>query len=297
MGSVGDVVTSIPAMMGFVPSEALCVVSVIEREGRRVIGGMYRAGAADVDAARCAVLLESLGARGPVVALIAVGVCAQRVEAARVVGACNAAAEGAGVPLVAGVHVAAIEAGREWVDLLSTDFGTLGDPWACEMTAAHVLGGRSVVATREGLRAELARGPEAQAVAGASADGAAGLFARVLSGEVDAVDDACVLGAGAVVVATRDEYLRVGKADPARAWQSAVSAAAVLRGEQRVAMLTVAAFFAALSGDGARANTALEVIESETAGDLPSLARLLDRVLQAGAPPELLMEAVAPAPV
>lgn len=204
----GDLIAGLPGLLGFIPEDSLLTVLLGGESGREVIATMrLDLGPSLTDPEvldAVAGRLEGMYCDDPFEVLVVIVDAAwadtDTAEECHgwIVGGLIERLETGPVGIVGAVVTPAVEHGRPWVEISGSErTGRVADPFASEVTAAHVLGGRSVHPSRAELEAVVAPGPpeectalaqlidrcESDVLAGRSADRAHALtceFADVL---------------------------------------------------------------------------------------------------------------------
>lgn len=293
--ALGEVVASIPARLGFVPSESL--VLVLARSGvpvavRRVdiIAGVLGAGGV-------AGLAEVVGRQDGVDSAVAV-VVSERVDARRqreLVAEVRVALGAHGCAVVVSVAVDRLHAGSVWRCLDDSEVrGVLSDPATSVAGVAAVVAGRKVFGSAAELAATVAADPDLCAQVGllidqqppvdraAAVERVVRASERMAGGEGIADSELAAIAASLMDLRVRDAAVGVDCGGGAEALWAGL--ARVVPNPYRGEALALLACAAYLRGDGPLARVALEAVLSEMPGH--RLALLLDEALSVGLPPD-----------
>ncbi|UVS80589.1 DUF4192 domain-containing protein [Actinokineospora sp. UTMC 2448] len=147
----GEVIRSIPALLGFYPRDSLVVVAVIGA-GRHPM--VVRADLSEPDkdvAVWCAVEAHHCGERVHAVMVVIVG--GDRLEHDGLVDELEARADRAGIPFVFAAWIDVIEEGRVWESYTDSTCGRLADPRTSPLAVLTTYEGKTIQPSREAIEA------------------------------------------------------------------------------------------------------------------------------------------------
>lgn len=277
-------IAAIPGLIGFVPADSIVVVGMSEG----VLGTVARhdiAGTSDI----ADYLAEVFRTNN--IATVGVIAISENSEVAEVaVRTMSDALMRHGIETDRRIIVARCDQPAVYHDLITGEIGVSDDYRDSFASAARVAAGAPIAATRDAVRDTLAttdtvttHGVELQPELAAKAVVSAMVHwptevPRELSAQV-----AAMIGNHLVY---RDAFLRTAAYDPRSAAAVFTELARPLRGRDRANVLTLAAAFHYIGGNGAMAGIIFDHIAETDA--LPSLAKLLDQALRAGVHPDNL---------
>lgn len=269
IASPGELIASIPALMGFVPEDSLVLAAMAD--GQLVT--MLR-----VDLAFAGRAVDQMV--GPMVANDVDGVHVVIVgfpPADFDVPGLEQRLLSEGIKVHGAFVVPAVAEGQAWMDLRGDGSGVVGSPRDTELAAAAAYSGRPLRGSRADLHAELDVDAEKAARVGLLISQAPGDFdVQPGMSDLDLAGVAVALQDGAF----RDEAYRMAVDEPSPVWEEVARS---LPSPWRAAALGVVAFAAYVRGDGPRAGLALEAALQADPDN--KMAALMDKALQSGIPP------------
>lgn len=322
----GDLISAVPALLGFHPHRSLVAICLTGTYVGAVMRHDLRLG----EAAVMRVVLEQLtavavreSADRMLVVMVDDRLSARRTSSALAPYGEIAAAFGDllgsnGIELAATHLAGRIEAGAPWVDLSGSVGGVLPDPTASRVAVAQVLGGRAIRASRDELEAVLApdglddqervadlideardrisrdgRAPRAAAdPVGSDRECLERLLTRIAqtaSGEELVPEECAELVLALENPRVRDALLALSVGEHADAAEQLwIALARALPDPERAEPLALLGFGAYVRGDGPMAGVALGA--ALAADPCHRLANLLDDALQSGVRPDVLRE-------
>ncbi|UZF59308.1 DUF4192 domain-containing protein (plasmid) [Gordonia polyisoprenivorans] len=289
------ILSAIPAIYGFVPTESLIVLGTCGRE----VTVSLRVDLADgiiTSGALPGALQQSNCEQVWVVVVTAATTPTQQ---HRVIGQVTDMLRGHGIDVCAQFQVDTLTTGGTvWVDHLTGATGATIDYRDTEATAATVLDGRRIDGHRHALEARFARNPHRQATPADPATVHAGdTVRRIIAAMHDPRTITPDLAAAIAAVAAhslhkRDALLRTVIYDSAQAADVYTQCATMLSGRARADVLTLAAVGYYYAGSGTHVNIAILDAYTETT-EVNQLLTLIDRVIVTGAPPEVIKDALS----
>lgn len=301
----GELIASVPALLGFTPERSLVAITLRERR----VGLVTRADLppSSNDYPQLARQMAQAAAHAHAEAVIAVVVDGADTHTDLAVDLAQALAAH-DIPLRAAYQVSEIAASATWRSLLEpTITGALPDPTCTEIATTLVAAGHVTHASRDDMAAVLSpdgdKATERRAAAidkllrepPRQTDASAAVVNAALNAALDGTLPQGDRHVAELAVALSDPQVRdacLATAYPtgsklaraaARLWQALTRA---VPAPERAAPATLAAYAAYSDGNGALAGVALDAALAADPDYL--LARLLLRALQASAPPELL---------
>ncbi|MCZ4618444.1 DUF4192 domain-containing protein [Rhodococcus qingshengii] len=300
-----DVLAAVPAILGFVPTDSVVMVSLIERGGEpTTLGFVARtdaAAAAPIYAYRQAI------AQAAVTAVIWVVVGTGGVAAAGLdqIDESRRELDTMGIRTVRTLVAQSLEFGAEWFDLDGHESGLTTDPNLSDTSLAHALEGRQTVSSRDEIAARFTEGEAADMDAAHATAREQGEdfvrltiteFAAALRGrKTPSLELVARIGVCATMRARyRDALIGVIAISAPAAQDAFTAAAAHLRGNERLQVLTLAGLAAYVAHNGPVAGIAFQTahgINDHAAHT--GLLDLLDKSLEMGVPPSDIAELVA----
>lgn len=289
------ILSAIPAIYGFVPTESLIVLGT---SGREVTVSM-RIDLADGIITSGALPRALQQSNCDQVWIVVVTATTTPTQQHRVISQVTDMLHGDGIDVCAQFQVNTLtDGGTVWVDHLTGTTGATIDYRDIEATAATVLDGRRIDHDRRSLEARFARNPHRQATPADPATVDAGdTVRRIIAAMHDPRTITPDLAAAIAAVAAhslhkRDALLRTVIYDATRAADVYTQCATMLSGRARADVLTLAAVGYYYAGSGTHVNIAILAAHTETT-EVKQLLTLIDRVIVTGAPPEVIKDALS----
>ncbi|MBE7192966.1 MAG: DUF4192 domain-containing protein [Gordonia polyisoprenivorans] len=285
--TAADLVASIPALLGFVPTESMVMVVL---RGERVLFTARHDLAAITNGHDAATLAETIAANGAErVLLIGISDEPSIVAHTEMVGHLA----GYAIDVHRQIHVSTCEHATEYIDYATGETGMTRDYRDSAVTAhTAVEHGQAVRASRKDFAAMFATTTEAAPVDPQTIDPAQ--VARDMAAAVTANTDpgpelAAQFGALIGDVKKRDAMLRLGISQTGTAAVVMARTAAHLRSHARARVLALAMYFFYVAGNGAAAGIAADTVTDEGL-EPTSFMQLLDRSLRAAMHPDGLSD-------
>ena len=285
----GDLIATIPALLGFTPSDSLVIVA-LDDDG--VVVSVSRANLQNVVGDLLVDAAKQVATAGPSAAIAAIVGTAPR-GAAAVHDALDMALNHVGIDLMATHVVDRIATGERWTCACPCGAdGVVSDPRATPAAVAAVVDGRPLYASREDAFAYLDHRP-CEAVAGAlasirigsMADTLRDVLAALTRSERDAADVA-LIGKALSLAPVRDSILGLAPtADAAPLIDTLADVAAKLPNRYRAHALSVLSFVAYCANNAPLAG---EAAKRSNAAGRTTLTTILATALNAGIPPNAI---------
>ncbi|NMM92528.1 hypothetical protein B2J88_51295 [Rhodococcus sp. SRB_17] len=298
-----DVLAAVPALIGFVPTDSVVMVGLIDHDEEPATVGFV----ARTDAAAFAPIEQFRHAitQAAVTSVIWVVVGTGEVAAAGVdqVAELRRGLHSEGIRTIRTLVAQSLEFGAGWFDLDSHESGVTEDPAVSDVSLMKALNGEPTVSRRDEIADRFAEGPAvdmstAYAAAAAQGEGfvrttITELCAAIRNRETPSPDLAARVGVCATVPLTRDALIGVVATNAAAAVDTFTAVAAQLRGNARLQILTLAGLAAYVDGNGPVAGIAFVAAQSVKADATHTgLLDLLDESLNMGVAPGVIAELV-----
>ncbi|MBA4026596.1 MAG: hypothetical protein C0482_30020, partial [Gordonia sp.] len=281
-------VAALPAFLGFIPTEAVVVVALTDGEvlfvARHDIAAISYATPTIIDAARhhhaTSVIIVAIASDPETGAIAATGTAHT--------------AELMGIEITHVLYTPSCEEGNLWADLRTNEAGMTEDYRTTTLALTRsVQSGRTIAGSRENLRDLFTLDDTADIDTPRTLlDITRELYAVINRDDTATAELAAHIGSAvAENITYRDALITVASHNYPAAAATFIQLANALRDEKRAAVLTLVVAAAALAGNGALANVAVEDAE-RSAIELPPLMTLIDSAMRAGVSPAQLAQVV-----
>ncbi len=281
-------IAALPAFLGFIPTEAVVVVALTDGEilfvARHDIAAISHGAPVIFDAAR----------QHHAASVIIVAIASDPDTAAIAATDTASTAELMGIEVTQVLYTPSCNEGNFWADLRTNDTGMTADYRISPVALTRsVRSGRTIAGSREALRELFTLAVTADIDAPRTLPDITRELYAVITGHAAATAELAAHIASAVTrnITYRDALITVASHNYQAAAATFIQLANALRDEKRAAVLTLVVAAAALGGNGALANVAVE--DAERSGvELPPLMTLIDSAIRAGISPDQLAQVV-----
>jgi hypothetical protein len=284
LSAPANLIAALPAFLGFKPTEAVVIVALKDDAilfvARNDIATISYSAVTIFDAAR----------QHHAASVVIVAIASDPDAGASAATDTASTAELMGIEVTQVLYTPSCDEQNFWADLRTNDAGMTVDYRTSPVALTRsVQSGRTIAGSREALRELFTLDDTTDIDTPRSLLDITRELYTVITGDAAATAELAAHIADAVAenITYRDALITVSSHNYPVAAATFIQIANALRGDKRAAVLTLVVAAAALGGNGALANVAVEDAERSTA-ELPPLMTLIDSAMRAGISPDQL---------